>query len=196
MLLPIDALLCHPEFQITDNPSSSLTTLFRNVWFLCVLFQFTLEDSDQLAMSWKTPALARIAARTPPIVLEEAHDTIVSDLEYNPVIRREYAETVSFRISERRASTECCGQVIHKHRDLLIKHISLRHSEIKGLLPGQIVFLLAMHDIERFRSGVGLPASLVTYFANNSLNKNINVVQCMDAVAEKVCLLVALTRLR
>ncbi|KAI0818966.1 atypical/PIKK/PI4K protein kinase [Irpex lacteus] len=127
LLLPIDALL--------------------NAWFLCVLFQFTAPDeSDQLAMSWKTPALARIAAKSPPIVLEEAHDTIVSDLEYNPVIRREYAETI-----------------IHKHRDLLIKHISLRHSEIRGL-----------------------PASLVTYFVNNSLNKNTNLVQCMEAVAEKV----------
>ena len=66
------------------------------MWFLCVLFQFTfIDESDHLAMSWKGPAMARIAARTPPIVLEEAHDTIVSDLEYNPVIRREYAETVS-----------------------------------------------------------------------------------------------------
>ena len=36
-----------------------------------------------------------IAIKTPPIVLEEAHDTIVSDLEYNPVMRREYVETVS-----------------------------------------------------------------------------------------------------
>ncbi|KAI0086351.1 atypical/PIKK/PI4K protein kinase [Irpex rosettiformis] len=169
LLLPIDALLCHADLHISANPPSLLTTLFRNVWFLCVLFQFTSDDSNQLAMSWKLPALARIAARTPPIVLEEAHDTIVSDLEYNPVIRKEYAEIV-----------------IHKHRDLLIKHISLRHSEIRGLLPGQIVFLLAMHDIERFRSGAGLPASLATYFVNNSLNKSVNVVQCMDAVAEKV----------
>lgn len=97
LLLPIDALLCHMDFHAASNPPSSLTTLFRNAWFLCVLFQFTAPDeSDQLAMSWKTPALARIAAKSPPIVLEEAHDTIVSDLEYNPVIRREYAETVSF----------------------------------------------------------------------------------------------------
>ena len=96
LLLPIDALLCHSDFLVSNNPPASLTTLFRNAWFLCVLFQFTAPDeSDQLAMSWKTPALARIAARIPPIVLEEAHDTIVSDLEYNPVIRREYAETVS-----------------------------------------------------------------------------------------------------
>lgn len=49
-----------------------------------------------------------------------------------------------------------------------------------------------MHDIERFRSGAGLPASLVTYFVNNSLNKNTNLVQCMEAVAEKVSLFIIL----
>ena len=43
-----------------------------------------------------------------------------------------------------------------------------------------------MHDMERLRSAAGLPASLVTYFANNGLNKNFGLVQCMEAVAEKV----------
>lgn len=96
LLLPIDALLAHPDFVIGPNAPSSLTTLFRNMWFICVLFHFTCsDDRDQMAMEWQKPALARIAMKTPPIVLDEAHDTIVSDLEYNPVIRREYAETVS-----------------------------------------------------------------------------------------------------
>lgn len=45
-----------------------------------------------------------------------------------------------------------------------------------------------MHDIERFRSAAGLPASLVSYFVNNSLNRNNGLVQCMEAVAEKVFL--------
>ena len=44
-----------------------------------------------------------------------------------------------------------------------------------------------MHDLERLRSAAGLPASLVTYFSNNGLNKNLGLVQCMEAVAEKVC---------
>lgn len=49
-----------------------------------------------------------------------------------------------------------------------------------------------MHDIERFRSAAGLPASLVSYFVNNSLNKNTGLVQCMEAVAEKVLIRLAL----
>ena len=94
LLLPIDALLSHTDFILSDEPSSALVTLFRNMWFLCVLFQFTSGDGKDTAMAWQKPALARIAIKTTIIVLEAANDSIVSDLEYNPVIRKEYVETV------------------------------------------------------------------------------------------------------
>ena len=95
LLLPIDALLSHGDFDIGLDVPATLTTLFRNMWFTCVLFQFTSsDDSEQTAMEWQKPALARIAVKTPPVVVEKSHDSIASDLEYNPVIRQEYAETV------------------------------------------------------------------------------------------------------
>ena len=95
LLLPIEALMTHPDFELPANPPASLTTLFRNVWLLCILFHFTtIDEREQGAMSWQKPALSRIARKTPSIVMEESHDTIVSDLEYNPVIRKEYVETV------------------------------------------------------------------------------------------------------
>ena len=97
LLLPIDALLNHRDFNIGQDPSATLVTLFRNMWFLCVLFQFTAADEqDHTAMGWQKPALARIAIKTPASVLEAAHDSIASDLEYNPVIRKEYVETVKW----------------------------------------------------------------------------------------------------
>lgn len=96
LLLPIDALLSHSDISITAATSPTLIPLFRNMWFLCILFHFTVADGkDHAAMAWQRPALARIAVKTPTIVLEEARDTIVSDLDYNPVIRQEFAETVS-----------------------------------------------------------------------------------------------------
>lgn len=95
LLLPIDALLNHADLVINVEASPTLISLFRNMWFLCILFHFTAADGkDQTAMAWQRPALARIAVKTPTIVLEEARDTIVGDLDYNPVIRQEYAETV------------------------------------------------------------------------------------------------------
>lgn len=99
LLLPIDALLSHNDFVLDSTASTDFASLFRNMWFLCVLFHFTEPDGrDQTVMEWLPPALARIATRTPPIVREEAHDTIVSDLEYSSVLRQEYAEIVGDHI--------------------------------------------------------------------------------------------------
>ncbi|KAH9852668.1 atypical/PIKK/PI4K protein kinase [Lenzites betulinus] len=170
LLLPIDALLSHSDFEIGPDVSYNVVTLFRNMWFLCVVFGFTSPpEHGHTPMDWRQPALARIAAHTPPIVLEEAHDTIVSDLEYNTVIRQEYVETV-----------------ISRHRALLTKHVPLRAGEVRSLLPGQVLFLLAMHDIESMRSATGLPSSLVWYFVNKGVNKTTGLLLCMESVAEKV----------
>lgn len=97
LLLPIDALLAHADFNPQKHASSEIVTLFRNMWFLCVLFHFTSnEEKEDSAMEWQKPALARIAEKTPFLVLEEAHDfSIANELEYNSVIRQEYAHSVS-----------------------------------------------------------------------------------------------------
>lgn len=96
LLLPIDALLSHDDFNPRKDSSPEVVSLFRNTWFLCVLFGFTNTDtSEATAMDWLRPSLSRIATQTPSMVVEELHDTAASDVEYNSVIRQEYANTVS-----------------------------------------------------------------------------------------------------
>jgi phosphatidylinositol 4-kinase A len=96
LLLPIDALLGHVDLNPRFGSSSELVALFRDMWFLCTLFHLTVPDEkDGSATEWRRPALARIAAKTPALVLEEAHDLLVSDIEYNSSIRLEYAHSVS-----------------------------------------------------------------------------------------------------
>ena len=46
-------------------------------------------------MDWLKPALSRIAVKTPSMVIEESHDAVASDVEYNSAIRQEYANTVN-----------------------------------------------------------------------------------------------------
>jgi len=95
LLLPIDALLAHKDFNPHINSSPSVVPLFRNMWFLCILFHFTsIENKEEIAMGWLQPALSRIAAKTPSLILEDCHDSVTSDIEYNSVIRQEYANTV------------------------------------------------------------------------------------------------------
>jgi len=43
---------------------------------------------------WKSAGLARIAAKTPAFVAEEAQDYLSSNLEYNRVLRKDYVEHV------------------------------------------------------------------------------------------------------
>ncbi|KAH7923479.1 hypothetical protein BV22DRAFT_1036261 [Leucogyrophana mollusca] len=171
LLLPIEALLDHADYNPHLNASSELVTQFRNMWFLCVLFHFTSsEEKEKTAMEWLQPALARIAAKTPCMVLESALDA-ASEFEYSTVIRQEYARLPS---------------VLPKHCAFLSRHIPIRASEIRGLSAGQIIFLLVMHDMESMRSAMGLPSSLATYFTNSSLNRLAGLSACMESIAEKV----------
>jgi len=94
LLLPIDALLSLPDFHPDQHSSSEIVTLFRNAWFLSVLFDFPRDDKENSAMDWLRAALARIALKTPSMVIEESLDAMASDVEYNSIIRRDYAHTV------------------------------------------------------------------------------------------------------
>jgi phosphatidylinositol 4-kinase A len=97
LILPIDALLSHDLFdtKLIAELTPEVVTLFRNMWFLCVLFNLTTPESrGGGAMEWQKPALLRVALKTPNLVLEEARDTLFGDIEFNPVIRLEYAQTV------------------------------------------------------------------------------------------------------
>jgi len=95
LLLPIEALLSHENFDPQSSVSPELVSLFRSMWFLCSLFHFAMfEEKDQIAMNWVRQVLGKIASKTPAIVVEEAMD-LVGELEYNTIIRREYAHGVS-----------------------------------------------------------------------------------------------------
>ncbi|KAI0273304.1 atypical/PIKK/PI4K protein kinase [Gloeopeniophorella convolvens] len=170
LLLPIDALLSHANFNPHLGSSSETVALFRNMWFLCTLFHFTRPDEkDGSATEWRRPALSRIAAKTPALVSEDAHDTLVSDIEFNSSIRIGYAHSV-----------------MSKHRTLLSKYLPYRSTEIRSITPGEAVLLLAMHDVETMRAAAGLPSSLASYFMNNSVNSRTELSACMDSMADKV----------
>ena len=97
LLLPIDALLTHSDFNPSSDPSLEIVMHFRNLWFLSVLFHFTNpEERNDPSMEWQAAALTRIAIKTPKLVLEEIPDFVTSILEYNNVIRQEFAQTVCY----------------------------------------------------------------------------------------------------
>ena len=93
ILLPIlSTLLSHRDFIAHLNPSEDLVSLFRNVWFHCVLYGFVSETTWM--REW-CDSLVIIAQKTPPLVLESATNYLEYDLEYNSVLVRGYSEQVN-----------------------------------------------------------------------------------------------------
>ncbi|CAG7846286.1 Phosphatidylinositol 4-kinase stt4 Short=PI4-kinase; Short=PtdIns-4-kinase [Serendipita indica DSM 11827] len=170
LLLPLDALLSHADFHPHVNALPTLVTKFRNLWLLCVLFGFTSTHNKPPCMNeWHVHALMRIAEKTPPIVLEDAHEFMSAELEYNPVLRQDYLLGV-----------------LQQHRTTLASYIPLKQAEIRYLLPAHVIFLLSFHDLESIRSARGYPSSMPTYFLNKDVNMRENLISCMDSVAEKI----------
>ena len=72
------------------------------------------------------------------------------------------------------------------HKATLTKYIPLKASDIKALIPSQVIFLLTFHDLETMRSSRGYVASITTYFLNKGVNSRESLSPCMDSIAEKV----------
>lgn len=72
------------------------------------------------------------------------------------------------------------------HKATLTKYIPLKVSDIKALIPAQVIFLLTSHDLETMRSSRGYVASITTYFLNKGVNSRDSLSSCMDSIAEKV----------
>ena len=95
ILLPIlSTLLSRRDFIAHLNPSEDLVSLFRNVWFHCVLYGFVSETTWM--REW-CDSLVIIAQKTPPLVQESATNYLEYDLEYNSVLVRGYSEQVNDR---------------------------------------------------------------------------------------------------
>ncbi|GJJ07619.1 hypothetical protein Clacol_001823 [Clathrus columnatus] len=168
LLLPIAAILDHRDFKPNFQASPELITLFRNMWFLSVLFRFTSEESATV-QSAQHDALVRIALKTPALVKEEEMEYVTSAIEYNSVIRQDYIQTA-----------------VSHHKDLLMKYIPIRANEIRHLHHSHIIFLMSMHDIEILRLSGSVFSNLSGYFVNSSLNKHPTLGPCMDAIGEKI----------
>jgi phosphatidylinositol 4-kinase len=95
LLIPISALLSHADYHPDRVASTELVAHFRNLWFLCVVFGISGQAGKQKFSSHTIEALGIIAEKTPALVLESASDYVDSDLEYNSVLRKDYASSVS-----------------------------------------------------------------------------------------------------
>lgn len=93
--IPISEILRHETYHPDKAPSPELVGLFRNFWFLAVVFGISGQAGKQRMSEHEAQALEMIAEKTPALVIESANDYVESDLEYNSVLRKDFAASVS-----------------------------------------------------------------------------------------------------
>ena len=186
-LLPaIAAVLEHKDIHPEVQPTTEMVSLFRNMWFLSVLFGFASPNNirsnvaaDGSATSRPSSAaeaqaeivgrsLSSISLKTPTLVPETAHNYLESDLEYNSVLKREFS-----------------NQTLDSQRKALSAVIPTHASDIRSFSYAQVTFLSTIYDLECLRSRMGRPSMVLSYFTNEGLN-NSALVGAMQAIADKV----------
>lgn len=182
-LIPvIDALLSHNDINPQLEPTTEIVVLFRNMWFLAVLFGYASSQAahasaagtdakqtpQQAQAALVTAALRRIALKTPALVPETAHNYLESDLEYNSVLKREFSHAT-----------------LDSQRKALAAVIPSHAGEVRSFSYAQVTFLMTTYELECMRSSMGRPSMILWYFVNDGLNTS-SLIGCMEAIAQKV----------
>lgn len=167
MLLPIiSTLLEHDDFNPHLLPSEETVSLFRNLWFHCVLFGFVTES--MWIREWH-PAMLQISKKTPVFVIESTTNYLESDLEYNSVLR---------------ASSIADNGLVPMRQKLTNFLPSLAY-EIKNFSFAQVIFALSVYHVEMMRSRVGDCSYVLRYFMNDGVNTSA-LVNCLETIADRV----------
>ncbi|PWN24131.1 hypothetical protein BCV69DRAFT_280033 [Microstroma glucosiphilum] len=164
-LLPaIAAVLSHNDINPQLNPTLEEVSLFRNMWFLSVIFGF----ADAAPESSIADSLATISMKTPTLVPETAVNYLESDLQYNSVLRADFPSAT-----------------IDKQRKTLQNLIPSHSSELRSLGLPQLIFLATIYHLECTRSAMGRPSMILWYFVNQGLNTS-SLLGSMKAIADEV----------
>ncbi|KAL1412783.1 Phosphatidylinositol 4-kinase stt4 [Vanrija albida] len=170
LLLPIAEVLAHKDYHPGISPTPECVSQFRNLWILCAVFGLSGSVNRSQLSDHEHDALATIAVKTPPLVLETATDFVGSDLEYNTVLRKDFASSIH-----------------HKMRVTLQELIpSTKYtSDIRNMSTPQLTLLIAIHDLEQTRTLRNQPSVMLSYFCNESINKSPPIVGCLSGIANK-----------
>ncbi|CAO1625236.1 unnamed protein product [Sympodiomycopsis kandeliae] len=164
-LLPvIAAVVSHPDLHPEVEPSLETVSLFRNLWFLSVIFGLINKDTSPASAT----ALQVISVKTPTLVPESAHNYLETDLQYNSILKREHSSVTLDRLRK------SLDRVIPSHT-----------GHIRSLGGPQVTFLATIYHVECTRSSMGKPSMILGYFVNEGLNTS-SLVGSMEAIADQV----------
>lgn len=163
MLPIIQALLQHDDFNPQHDATEETVTLFRNMWFHCILFDFVDGDMRDCLLS--------IAKKTPPLVTKAAADHLESDLEYNSVLVGSGAANSARAQSLRQRLTSLLGPNCTYN--------------IRNMSFPQVMFTLAVYHLEVMRSFMGDCSFILHYFSNDGIgSEHSYLTQCLQTMVD------------
>ncbi|BEJ13679.1 hypothetical protein CspHIS471_0308530 [Cutaneotrichosporon sp. HIS471] len=157
LLLPIAELLSHPTYHPDHNALTETVSQFRNMWLLCVAFGLSSQNGKSILSEHEENALSVIASKTPALYQEQNTDFVGSDLEYNTILRKDFAQSINSRM--RQTLTELLPSTKHT-------------SDIRSMSTPQLTLLIAINDLEEMRTMHLQPSVTLRYFMNDSVNKS------------------------
>ncbi|WVO18533.1 hypothetical protein L204_106252 [Cryptococcus depauperatus] len=170
LLIPISALLSHPTYHPDRNASPELVAHFRNLWVTFAVFGLSGNAGRKVLKDNEWEALGIIAEKTPVLVLESSNDFVASELEYNSILRKDFATSV-----QQKQRSVLAGYLPHQ-----------RHaSDIRNMGTPQTTLLVAIHDLEEARTLRNMPSAILDYFCNESINKS-SMLACLDSLTQKI----------
>ena len=95
LLIPISELVSHEAYTPAKKASVEIVGLFRNFWFICVVFGLSGAEGRKTLSEHEVHALGVIAEKSPALVVEGLSDFVDSDLEYGSSLRKDFASSVS-----------------------------------------------------------------------------------------------------
>lgn len=168
LLIPISEILAHQDYRPDLAPTTEMVALFRNMWLLCVVFGLSGKPGRSRLSEYETSALAIIAVKTPALVLENATDFVHSDLEYNTVLRKDFASSIHTKMKN------LLAEVLPSQK---------YNTDIRNMSTPQMTLLVAIHDLEQMRTLRCRPSVILQYFSNDSVNKSIAVVGALTGIS-------------
>lgn len=185
-----------------QTTSAKMSELFRNFWYICVLFGFLSSPSSSRNTSgnsatppdWMIASLRQIATKSPTLTHLTPIDYVTTQLDYNPILKFPEPATVlspsKLGRNHHHANALTANQlaVEQEKKQELANVIPSHAGQIKGFTFIQTMFLLTVARLEIFRAEDCRVSNVLEYLRHvhpDEIDVN-NIFGCLVTISEKV----------
>ncbi|PLW12578.1 hypothetical protein PCASD_16853 [Puccinia coronata f. sp. avenae] len=201
VLVPMIANLLHPDSSYNPRKTSSLklSELFRNFWYVCVLFGFLSSPNPSwqstgnapIPPDWLIESLRQIASKSPTLTHLTSMNYLTTELDYNPILKfPDPLLSVTPSKKHNHANVPSPQQVAldQAKKQELAGLIPTHSGQIKSLNFIQTIFLLTTARLEIFRADDCRASNILEYFSHVSPDEvdAHNLFGYLVTISEKV----------